>query len=185
MLKIAIDFDSTLFPTMEKVLDTYNKQHCASLNMSQITMYNLHDIFESDIADKLIELFVEKNTYDSLLPYKGAVKAVKNMAEQGHEIYVATNTDVRNMEWKEELLQKHFPFIPKNNLIRINNKALLNVDVLVEDNLDNLKSTFADRICFDQNWNRDADSDYVYSIYRIHNWGEIINIINSIERKNK
>jgi hypothetical protein len=57
--------------------------------------------------------------------------------------------------------------------------------VLVDDKLDNLKSTFADRVCFNQNWNQDEEADWVYSIYRIHHWGEINNIIQSIERKEK
>ena len=185
MLRIAIDFDSTLFSTMERVVELYNKKHNASLDISQITKYNLHDNFPADVADELIELFVDKEAYDNLQPYKGAVRAIKTLVEQGHEIYIATSTDVRNMEWKEELLQKHFPFIPKKNLIRIHNKSLLSVDVLIEDKLDNLKSTFADRICFNQPWNVDADADYVYSIFRIQHWGEINNIIQSIERKEK
>lgn len=185
MLKIAIDFDSTLFPTTEKVIESYNKQHGTSLDISKITMYNLHDSFPADVADELLELFVEKDVYSSLQPYKGAIRAVKILVEQGHDVYIATSTDVRNMEWKEELLQKFFPFIPKNNLIRIHNKSLLNVDVLIEDKLSTLKSTFADRVCFDQPWNRDEDADYVYSIYRIHHWGEINNIIQNIERKEK
>lgn len=185
MKRIAIDFDSTLFPTMEKVIEVYNKRHDTSIDVSKITMYNLHDNFDTEVADELVKLFVDKGIYDCLSPYKGAIRAVKTLVEQGHEIYIATSTDVRNMEWKEELLQKHFPFIPKKNLIRIHNKALLNVDVLVEDKLDNLKSTFADRVCFNQPWNQDNDADFVYSIYRIHNWGEINNVINTIERKNK
>ena len=98
---------------------------------------------------------------------------------------MATSTDVRNLEWKEQLLQKHFPFIPKGNLIRINNKSLLNVDVLIDDKLDNLTSIFAERICFNQPWNQDDDADYAYSIYRANHWGEIINIVNEIERRNK
>lgn len=185
MLRIAIDFDSTLFPTMEKVIDIYNKKHNTSIDISQVSMYNLHDNFPADVADELIELFVDKEVYSSLQPYKGAVRAVKTLVEQGNEVYIATATDVRNMEWKEELLQKHFPFIPKKNLIRIHNKALLNVDVLVEDKTDNLKNTFADRICFSQPWNIDDDADYVYSISRIHHWGEINNVINTIERKER
>jgi 5'(3')-deoxyribonucleotidase len=185
MFKIAIDFDETLFPTLNKVIEVYNMRHDVGIELSQITTYHLHDSLPPEVADELLELFVDKNIYDCLQPYKGAVRAVKTLVEQGHEIYIATSTDVRNMEWKEELLQKHFPFIPKKNLIRIHNKSLLNVDVIVDDKLDNLKSTFADRICFDQPWNRDEETDWVYSIYRIHHWGEIINVINTIERKNK
>ena len=185
MKRIAIDFDETLFPTLEKVIDIYNKRHGTNFELSQITAYNLSDSFDVDVADELLELFVDKDVYSSLQPYKGAVRAVKTLVEQGHEVYIATSTDVRNMEWKEELLQKHFPFIPKKNLIRIHNKALLNVDVLVEDKMDNLTQTFADRICFNQPWNVDEGKDFAYSIYRINHWGEINNIIQNIERKDK
>ena len=185
MLRIAIDFDSTLFPTMEKVIEVYNKKYNTSFYLSQIDKYKLYDVFETNVADELIELFVEKSIYSSLLPYKGAIKTVKTLAEQGCEIYVATSSDVRNMEWKEKLLQEHFPFIPKNNLIRIHNKMLLNVDVMIEDNLDNLKNAFVERICFSQPWNQDERADWVFDIHRVQHWGEINNIINNIERKNK
>ena len=185
MLRIALDFDETLFPTMERVLEIYNKRHNTNIELSNITAYNLYENFSADVADELLELFVDKDVYSGLQPYKGAVRAIKTLVEQGNEVYIATSTDVRNMEWKEELLQKHFPFIPKKNLIRIHNKALLNVDVLVEDKLDNLIQTFADRVCFNQPWNIDDDADYAYSIYRIHHWGEIINVINTIERRMK
>jgi 5'(3')-deoxyribonucleotidase len=185
MLKIAIDFDEVLFPTLEKVLEIYNKEYGANIELDQITTYNLYDSLPTGVADDLINLFTEQSIYDNLQPYKGAVRSVKTLIEHGHEIYVATASDVRNMEWKEQLLQKYFPFIPKNNLILIHNKSILNIDVLIEDSLDNLKSTFADRVCFSQPWNVDEDDDYVYSISRIHHWGEIINVINNIERKNK
>ena len=56
---------------------------------------------------------------------------------------------------------------------------------VVEDKMDNLTQTFADRVCFNQPWNIDEGKDFAYSIYRIHNWGEIINVIQNIERKEK
>ena len=185
MYRIVFDFDETLFPTLEKVLEIYNKRHNTNIELSQITTYNLHDNFSAEVADELLDIYIDKEVYDGLQPYKGAPRTIKTLIEQGHEVYVATSTDVRNLGWKEELLQKHFPFLPKNNLIRIHNKSLLNADIMVEDKLDNLKNTFADRICFDQPWNRDQSADYVYSISRIYNLGEIINIIKNIERKEK
>jgi 5'(3')-deoxyribonucleotidase len=184
-VKIAIDFDEVLFPTLERVLEIYNKRHDTNIELSQITTYNLYECLDNAVADELVSLFVDKNVYNNLQPYKGSIKAVKTLADKGHEIYVATASDIRNMEWKEKLLQRYFPFIPKENLIRIYNKKLLNVDVMIEDKLDNLIQTFADRVCFDQPWNQDKDADYAYNIYRIRNWGEIINVINTIERKSK
>lgn len=184
-MKIAIDFDEVLFPTLDKVLEVYNKRRDKQLTLSQITTYNLYECLDNAVADELISLYVDKSIYNNLQPYKGSVKAIKALADKGHELYVATASDMRNMEWKEKLLQRYFPFIPKENVIRIHNKKLLNVDVLIEDKLDNLIQTFAERVCFNQPWNQDKEADYVYSIYRIHNWSEIINVINNIERKDK
>ena len=185
MLRIAIDFDETLFPTLTKVLEVYNKRNNASLDLSQVATYSLHESFEHNIADALLELYCDEEVYRDLQPYKGAIRAIKTLAEQGHEIYVATASDSRNLGWKERLLREYFPFIPKDNLIRIFNKQLLNVDLLVEDSLDNLTQTFADRVCFDQLWNRSETKDFAFDIHRIQHWGEINNIVNSIERKNR
>ena len=184
-MKIAIDFDETLFPTLDKVIEVYNKNHNTNITMSQITTYNLYYCLPSTLANGLIALYVDKTVYNSLLPYKGAVKAIQTLIHKGHEIYIATATDVRNLEWKEALLQRHFPFLPKENLIRIHNKKLLDVDVLVEDKFDNLVQTYAERVCFNQPWNRYENTDIAYGIYRINGWNEIVNVINQIERNEK
>ena len=185
MLKIAIDFDSTLFPTLEKVLDIYNNRHTTNISLSQIVTYSLHESLGNNIADELLNIFVDQNVYTNLHPYSNSIKTVKYLIEHGHEIYIATSSDIENLKWKEQLLQKYFPFIPKKNLICIHNKSLLSVDVMIEDNMENLIQTFAERICFDQPWNSNKEKDYVYSISRAYNWSDVINIINDIERKNK
>lgn len=185
MFVIAIDFDETLFATLEKVIEIYNRRYSDNLELSQINTYDLYDSVNQDVADKLIALFCDKEVYDNLQPYKGAVRAVRTLVEQGNEVYIATSTDVKNLVWKEKLLQQYFPFVPKNNLIRIHNKSLLNVDIVIEDNIQNLIRTFADRVCFDQPWNCNEVVDYIYSIHRAYCWDDIINIINDIEKENR
>lgn len=184
-MKIAIDFDETLFATLEKVIEIYNKRNGAELSLSQITTYNLFECLSSDVAEQLIELFEDETVYDFLQPYNGAIRAVQTLVNNGHEVYIATATSSKNLEWKEQLLKRYFPFVPQENVIRIHNKKLLNIDVIIDDKLDNLTQTFANRICFCQPWNNDKEKDYIYDISRIHHWGEIVNIIDNIERKNK
>ena len=182
---IAIDFDETLFATLSKVIEIYNKRQDDTLSLDAITTYNLYESLPSQVTDRLLELFTDKEVYDNLQPYKGSVKSLQTLANNGHEIYIATATSSKNLEWKEQLLRRYFPFIPKENLIRIHNKKLLNVDVLVEDNLDTLTQTFADRICFDQPWNRSDSKDFAYSINRAYCWDDIVDIINKIEKENE
>lgn len=182
---IAIDFDETLFPTLEKVIIIYNHRHNTNLSLEQITVYNLYESLDTSVADEILNIFLEKEVYDGLHPYEGAVKAVEKMVKQGHDIYIATATNAKNLEWKEKLLQVYFPFIPKNNIIRIHQKSLLKVDVIIDDNMKHLTESFADRICFDQLWNRSSSKDYSHGIYRVNNWSEVPNIINNIEREMK
>lgn len=182
---ITIDFDETLFPTLQKVMEIYNRQYNDTLSLEQITTYNLYECLDSSVADTLLDLFVKKEVYDNLQPYKGAVKAIKSLIDRGHEIYIATATDIRNLEWKEQLLQRYFPFIPKNNLIRIHQKKLLKTDILIEDNLNHLMESFADRVCFNHPWNQNDIKDYVYGIRRMYSWSDITNIINDIEKEMK
>ena len=185
MTRIAIDFDETLFPTLENVIKIYNERYNDTLSLDQIITYNLYECLPAQVTDKLLELYVDQVVYDSLQPYDGAIKAIQTLMNNENEIFIATATDVRNLEWKEQLLRRYFPFIPKENLIRIHNKKLLNVDILIEDNLYTLTQTSADRVCFDQPWNRSDSKDFVYNINRAYCWGDIINIIDKIKKENE
>lgn len=169
-MRIAIDFNNTLFPTLEKAVEISNNQFATNIQLSQITAIDIYECLSSEIADKLTMLFVDKSIYDNLRPYQGAVKSIKALIAQGHEIYIVTSAQAEDIEWQERLIQQYLPFIPKDNLIRICNKSLLNVDILIDDDLSVLTQTFADRVCFDQPWNRDEIKDYVYGIHRVHCW---------------
>jgi 5'(3')-deoxyribonucleotidase len=182
---ITIDFDETLFPTLEKVIEIYNQRNNTTVSLDQINTYSLYESLDCSVADKILELFCDREVYDSLQPYQGAIAVTKTLIDKGHEIYIATATDVKNLIWKENLLQKYFPFIPKNNLIRIHQKKLLQTDVLIEDNLTNLINSFSERICFNQLWNQSTTKDYAYDITRVYSWNDVIDVIKEIERKNQ
>lgn len=182
---IAIDFDETLFPTLQKVISVYNKQNNESLMLEQITDYNLYKCLDSNTADKLLKLFCNKEIYNNLQPFDNATRIIQSLIDDGNEIYIATSTDTKNIVWQEQLLQKYFPFIPKENLIRIYNKKLLKCDVLIEDNLDQLiKHKLCHRVVLDKPYNRNVD-DFIYDIHRCMNWNQILDEINKIEEEIK
>ena len=78
---------------------------------------------------------------------------------------------------------KHFPFICADNIMRVVDKSLLKCDIIIDDHIDNLVGNTAHRICLDYPWNRDENKDFIYDIYRTHNWREIVSAVNEIERK--
>ena len=178
---IGVDFDDILFPTTKVVVDIYNLRHKTNINVSDLVTYKFHDCLDDSIADELVSYFNEKMLYISLWPLPGSRAVLKALTDIGHEIYIVTATDSKNLVWKEELIEKFFPYIPKKNVIKLHKKELLNVDVLIDDCLDNFINSSAKKICFNYPWNQGAEDDL---IYRVDSWYDVINIISEIERKN-
>ena len=74
----------------------------------------------------------------------------------------------------------YFSFIPVSNIIRINNKGLLNVDILIDDCVEQLISNIrCHRVCIDKPWNQSV-WDEAYGIHRCSNWNEIFEVVNKI-----
>ena len=177
---IGVDFDNVLFPSMETVLDIYNLRHKTHISIADLTTYRFSDCLESSVANELIGYFNEKVLYDCLWPIKHSINTINTLVGMGHKVLIATATDSQNLVWKEELLAKFFPIIPKEDVIKIHKKELLKLDVLIDDCLEHLINSSAEKICFNYPWNR---SDKDYGIYRVDSWDEVVNIINNLERK--
>ena len=182
---ICVDCDNVLNNLAEKTLELYNLRSGKNIQLNDITTYSFYDCLPMEDADGIIALFKEKELWDSLKPLPGAQIALNKLIKAGHEIYIATATDSYNFEWKVQWLAKYYSFIPTDNIIRIVNKSLLNVDMLIEDNLDNLKRGFCEPICLDYPWNQNSSIDYIFDIHRIKSWYEIEDVINNIEEENR
>lgn len=182
---IMCDIDCVLNNLIEQTLHIYNSRSGKNIRQSDITSYNFFDCLDENDADEITQLFKEKELWDSLTPINNSEWGLQTLINQGHKVYLATATDPINFQWKIDWLQKHFPFISSDSVIRIVDKSLLRTDILIDDCLDNLICNICERICLDYPWNRNDSKDYAYDIYRAKNWIDIINIINDIERKDK
>ena len=180
---IGVDFDNILFPTTKVVIDIYNIRHKTNIKINDLTTYKFHSCLDKSIADEFISYFNEKLLYENLWPIKGSRAILKAFTEIGHEVYIVTATDSKNLVWKEELIEKFFPYIPKKNVIKLHRKELLNIDVLIDDCLENLVNSSAEKICFNYPWNQKSDG--FCNVRRVDSWVEIINIISEIDERKK
>ena len=177
---IGVDIDDTINNLMKKTLEMYNQTYKTSYTMDDCTNYDFNQCFSHEVADRFKELFARKELWDSLSPVKNSQWALKKFVENGYDVYLTTATDPVNFAWKVDWVKRHFPFIPESNIIRINNKGLLKVDVLIDDFADQLISNIhCHRICVDKPWNKHV-WDEVYGIYRRDSWSEIYEVVNKI-----
>lgn len=180
MYKIAIDADSTLNNLCEGLVNLYNEIYHDQITMDMFTNYDWYTCFPFEVAERLTNLLLRKELWDSLSPIKDSQKCIKTLMDNNIKVYIATATDPINFHWKVDWFTKFFPFINKKNIICINDKSLLDVDFVVDDCLDQLLSIkFGHRICIDRPWNRNIYDD-CYSIHRCFGWKEIVKIINEI-----
>jgi len=182
---ICVDIDNCLNNLGEKMLEIYNSRFNKKLQMSDLTSYNFAECMPKCDADALCSLFKEKDLWDSLKPLPGARETLKRLSQKGHRIYLATATDPINFEWKCSWVSTFYPFIPTDHIIRIMDKSMLRVDVMIDDHLDNLIGNICERICLDYPYNRSITKDFSYDINRAYNWSEIEKFIEDIERKNQ
>jgi 5'(3')-deoxyribonucleotidase len=180
---IVCDVDCVLNDLVSKTVQLYNARSGRNITVDDITTYQFSECLNQEDADGINALFDEKELWDSLSPLAGSQDGLKRLMKRGNQVYLATATNPKNFAWKVDWLSKYFPFIPSDNVIRIMHKGLLKADVLIDDCIDNLKDSYAERVCLDAPWNRDENKDFVYSIRRAYNWSDIVNIVNDIEKE--
>jgi 5'(3')-deoxyribonucleotidase len=180
---LCVDIDNTVNNLTENALEMLNRRSGIKLDVSKLTAYNFFECLPRNNAEAIIELFKEKELWDSLTPLKDSVWGIQTLLNLGHRVIFATATHECNFAWKCEWMAKYFPMISTNDIIRIKDKSLIRADIMIDDCLEQLVKSPCERICLDNYWNRDSTKDYVYDIYRAHNWKEIIKYVNEIERK--
>jgi 5'(3')-deoxyribonucleotidase len=182
---ICVDIDQVLNDLIPKTLALYNSRFGKNIQISDITSYDFYECLPKEDAKGIIELFKDKELWNSVEVLPDSRWGIETLINMGHKVIVATATHESNFEWKCRWMTEHFPMINTKDIIRIHNKGLLRVDVMIEDCLDNLTSNVCERICLDYPYNRSSSKDYAYEIYRAANWRDIIKHINNIERKMK
>ena len=182
-ITLACDCDDVLVDLLPKTVSMYNQIYRKALTVNSFADYDIYKCLPYEEAEKFTALWGKKELWDTIEPLPDAQVGIKRLMDMGVSIYVATATSPANFSWKCDLLRKYFPMIPTDNIIRINNKGLLNVDIMIDDHIDNLLANkLCHRILFDCCWNKDVYDD-AHFITRVHNWDEIIEVVNKISKE--
>lgn len=184
-MKIAIDLDNIVINTTETLVNYINERLPVNLKISDITTYSIESalpeqyrwIVEAGFRDKLMWKEV------TLLP--SAVEVIELLYNEGHDIWFATSSLPENLRKKINHLSRNLPFFPEDfvwrHTINLQDKSLLNVDVLIDDCLGYL--LHPDRkyvgIVLDYPWNQTEGS--ILNLFRAYSWWGIYDNIKMIE----
>ena len=171
MIKIGVDLDDTINSLVDTWLDKYNIDYSDSLSINDIKTWNIGDYTKA--GKDFYKYLGDGETFKNLSIKEGAAEIIEELCQQ-HEVYIVTANASYNIgvcDDKVNFIKKFMPFFPIKNIIFINNKSLLDLDVLIDDGLHNFEKFKGIKVVFDRPWNK---TNPLPPFYRMYNWNNII-----------
>lgn len=186
-IKVGVDVDDVLLDTLATAwLPVYNERYNDNLKPEDITEWDMSKFVSPEHKSDIYDVLKEPETWNKIQPVKFSQKYLKMLNEDNNiELYIVSATFPLTPNEKWERFIHFFPFIDPKNIIRIYNKSLLNIDVMIDDNADNLKSG---DILYNQPHNQSIN-DEKNGFYRVYDWMDVYENIQFVlpfrkERKN-
>ncbi len=172
--RVCFDCDNVLNDLTAKMLTVYNARNGTDYTPDVFQHYDMARCVPPDVAKDMTLLFTDDEVLGGLEPPPDAYDVLFFLHKEGHEVFIASNTDYRAAERKAVYLLRCFPFLTPERIIFIANKPLLGVDFLIDDDPANFKNGLFTRILRTQPWNAASEVGFDHRIDRLN---EVIPII--------
>lgn len=176
MKTLFLDIDNVIYPTLDYILKQYNALTESDIKIEDVKKYNLTEFLEhKDILDIVMN---NPDLFESMTTTKDIIDSV-SILNDSYKLYLLSSTSPKIIPARIKTLSRDFPFLYEEQIIFANNKALFKGDVIVEDNLHNIKvfkntNKKALSVCIDMPYNR---GNYHYVDYRSKNLSESLHML--------
>ena len=182
---ILVDMDGVLENLSEEWVRLLNRQYGTDVSPTGLQNWNMKANFPTLTADEIKAAELNPELYYKLKPLEGAQEILKRLKDEGHEIYIVTNTPHEIVSLKmTEVLFKLYPFLSWKDVIITAHKQLVKGDVLIDDAPQNLIGGSYHKILMDASYNRNID-DASCGITRVKNWQEVYEQIEKIKHMSR
>lgn len=175
-LRILFDADDVADSLHEAWVGALNKKYGTMASVEDITDWDISVAFPTLTKQQIFSVLQEDELWANLTPIPGAQKYLKQLYDEGHELYMVTATDYRTCRVKIERILELFPFLDASHIIIAHNKQMVMGDVLIDDGPHNLVNGPYFRILFDQPHNRGIN-EKKYGMYRAVGWEQVYQLI--------
>lgn len=182
-LTILIDMDDTIENLIVCWVRKLNEKYGTSVKYSDVVCYEMTKIFPTLTEKQIFEPLFDDNFWDEVEPIDGSVEYIQSLINDGHNIYIVTNSHYNTLKPKmEKVLQKYFPFISWRNVIIASNKQMIMGDILIDDAIHNLTGGEYIKFLMDAPHNHSFNAEE-NGMTRVHSWKEIYDLINIIVKE--
>jgi len=184
---IGVDVDGVLAEQVPPILSRLKeKGKGLTLKKEDIVEWD-QKIDDTDISKEIEEALLDPSYIEEMPVVEGSVSGMENLHKSHHVVIVTARpleTENDTIKWLKRSFEFH-EFVSSREL----GKDRLGLDILIDDNLDNVKkfaSSGEISILLSQPWNRNVDKDFERlakegKIIRCENWASIMGAINQLK----
>lgn len=182
-MRILVDMDDTIEGLLEAWTDFIYKEHGLHVDKDEIKEWDMRKAYPMLTAEQIYAPLFDERMWQDVKPFPDSVEYLQKLIEHGHDVVIVTASHYNNVGMKmRNVLLKHFPFIPYENVIIATRKQMILGDVLVDDSPRNLIGGSYKGILFEAAHNREFNAEK-YHMRRARTWSEVYDIIAEMEQK--
>lgn len=169
-ITILIDIDDTIEDLLAAWCRWLNDLYGLNVKPDEVTDWDVAKFFPTLTKEQVFEPLHTDYFWKTVEPKDEAVKYVKQLIDDGFNVYLCTTTDYRNVKPKYEyIILKHFPFIPWRQVIVAGHKQMIKADFLIDDGVHNHEGGDYFKILVSAPHNRWYDAE-ANGMVRSENW---------------
>lgn len=176
MKTIAVDMDGVLADVYRQFIDMHFRDTGEQLDTKTIRGLKEREAFP------LLEKHVHAAGFFENAPLiPGAKEALKQIHEQYKVFIVSAATEFpRSLQEKQSWLNRHFPFIPWQQMVFCGSKEIIRTDIMIDDHFKNLDAFQGKTYLFTQPHNENASSG---RHLRVNSWEELVGLLATNKQK--
>lgn len=136
--RIGVDIDSVLADILPRWIALYNEDYFDNLEVSAITQWEVHLFVKPECGKKVYNYLARPDFYEEVKPIAGAIEGITKLQELGYQIYYVSSCVPETMDQKVRWMYKYIPNFSWEQICFCHDKALIDVDCLVDDGPHNL-----------------------------------------------
>lgn len=170
---LMVDLDDTMTDLLPVWVEALNKRFVLSVDWREISEWDISKSFPTLTKEQIFGVLHDPDIWYTVKPKPGAAEVLRNLREQGIDVYICTATYYKNLAWKFTfIIERYFPFIDWDHVIVTSNKHLIQCDYFIDDAPHNLIGASGVRFLMSAPHNRGFDAEG-NGLIRISGWGEV------------
>lgn len=128
--------DEVIADALAEYLQRYNTDFNAKLTKQDVIGKRIVELAPAEHLSRLRSYFHEESFFRDLDVMEGSQEVIRDLMDR-YEVYIVTAAMEVPCSFtaKFQWLERHFPFLPPDNIVFCGNKGIIAADYLIDDNV--------------------------------------------------